>query len=48
MSKKSSDEKAKVLNITCKVSKIYKYTQNKNARLQRGANDKNINHVLLK
>lgn len=30
------------------VSKIYKCTQHKNARLQRGANDKSINHVLLK
>jgi hypothetical protein len=46
--KKVVMKRPRFLTSHANVSKIYKSTQHKNAHLQRGANDKNINHVLLK
>jgi hypothetical protein len=49
ISKRNSYEKIKVLGAMCKVIGILKIIpQHKNGCLQRGANGKNVNHVLMK
>jgi hypothetical protein len=49
LSKRNSYEKVKVLGAMCKVIGILKIIpQHKIGCLQRGTNDKNVNHVLMK
>jgi hypothetical protein len=49
LSKRNSYEKIKVLGAMCKIIRILKIIpQHKNGCLQKGANGKNVNHVLMK